>query len=51
MDNVCRWMFGHIRINGVTLDLDSTVMTRYGAQEGAKRGSTLPSEVAPATIH
>lgn len=20
MDNVCRWMFGHIRINGVTLD-------------------------------
>ena len=38
MDNLYRWLFGKITINGVTLDLDSTVMTRYGAQEGAVRG-------------
>jgi DNA-directed RNA polymerase subunit L len=31
-------MFGQLLINGITLDLDSTVMTRYGAQEGAARG-------------
>ena len=31
-------MFDQITINGITLDLDSTVMTRYGAQQGAVRG-------------
>ena len=38
MDSLYRWMFGQVAINGITLDLDSTVMTRYGAQEGAARG-------------
>ena len=38
MDNLYRWMFDQIHINGVTLDLDSTVMTRYGIQEGAAKG-------------
>ena len=38
MDSLYRWMFGQIAINGMTLDLDSTVMTRYGTQEGAVRG-------------
>jgi hypothetical protein len=38
MDSLYRWLFGHIAINGVTLDLDSTVMTRYGCQQGAARG-------------
>ena len=38
MDSLYGWMFGQIAINGITLDLDSTVMTRYGAQEGAVRG-------------
>jgi hypothetical protein len=38
MDSLYRWMFGQLLINGITLDLDSTVMTRYGAQEGAARG-------------
>ena len=27
-----------LAITGLTLDLDSTVMTRYGAQDGAARG-------------
>lgn len=38
MDALYQWLFNHININGITLDLDSTVMTRYGAQEGAARG-------------
>lgn len=38
MDERYRWLFGQLSINGVTIDLDSTVMTRYGAQEGAARG-------------
>jgi hypothetical protein len=38
MDDLYRWLFGKIAIDGVTLDLDSTVMTRYGTQEGAARG-------------
>jgi DNA-directed RNA polymerase subunit L len=38
MDSLYQWMFGQLAINGITLDLDSTVMTRYGTQEGAARG-------------
>jgi hypothetical protein len=38
MDSLYQWMFNQININGITLDLDSTVMTRYGIQEGAVRG-------------
>ncbi len=38
MDSLHRWMFGQLAINGITLDLDSTVMTRYGKQEAAVRG-------------
>jgi hypothetical protein len=33
-----RWLFDQIKLKTVTLDLDSTVMTRYGQQEGAARG-------------
>ena len=32
------WLFSQLQIDGLTLDLDSTVMTRYGGQEGARRG-------------
>ena len=38
MDSLYQWLFNQININGITLDLDSTVMTRYGEQEGAARG-------------
>jgi hypothetical protein len=38
MDSLHQWMFNQININGITLDLDSTVMTRYGVQEGAAQG-------------
>lgn len=33
-----RWFFSNLHVDGLTLDLDSTVMTRYGQQEGAVRG-------------
>jgi hypothetical protein len=33
-----RWLFGHVKLDRVTLDLDSTVITRYGKQEGSARG-------------
>jgi len=33
-----RWFIDNLQVNYLTLDLDSTVMTRYGQQEGAARG-------------
>ena len=36
--NLYRWWFEQLGLDRLTLDLDSTVMTRYGQQEGAKRG-------------
>ena len=38
MNALYRWWFTQLSVDGLTLDLDSTVMTRYGAQAGAKRG-------------
>jgi hypothetical protein len=32
------WLFGRLKLENHTLDFDSTVMTRYGAQEGAAKG-------------
>lgn len=38
-DNLYSWFFKSLNINYVTLDLDSTIITRYGAQqEGATKG-------------
>jgi len=33
-----QWFFENIKIEGITVDLDSTVMTRYGEQQGSKVG-------------
>jgi hypothetical protein len=32
------WIFNNVQFDNYTLDCDSSVLTRYGAQEGAKRG-------------
>lgn len=32
------WFFHSLQINYFTLDIDSTIMTRYGEQQGAKKG-------------
>jgi hypothetical protein len=33
-----QWFFSQIKLDNYTLDVDSTVLTRYGTQQGAKRG-------------
>lgn len=33
-----KWFFKQITLDNYTLDIDSTIMTRYGNQEGAKKG-------------
>jgi hypothetical protein len=33
-----KWFFQNLSLNYFTLDIDSTVITRYGEQEGAKKG-------------
>ena len=38
LGSLYRWLFAQLAVDGLTLDLDSTVMTRYGQQEGAVRG-------------
>ena len=35
---IYKWFFGNLSFNHFTLDFDSTVMTRYGDQEGAAKG-------------
>lgn len=37
-DYFYRWIFSCIRFDNFTLDMDSSVITRYGEQEGAKKG-------------
>lgn len=37
-DSFYRWIFSNITFDHFTLDLDSSVLTRYGQQEGAKKG-------------
>jgi len=32
------WIFDNLQFDNFTLDIDSSVMTRYGEQEGAKKG-------------
>lgn len=37
--NSYRWLFDPLRLNPITLDVDSTVLTRWGSQiEGAAKG-------------
>lgn len=32
------WFFSQVQLDNYTLDVDSTVLTRYGSQQGAKKG-------------
>lgn len=36
--DLMRWFLGKIDIGTITVDLDSTVITRYGEQQGARKG-------------
>ena len=44
------WIFDNVTFNNFTLDIDSSVMTRYGEQEGAKKGYN-PSKKGRASHH
>jgi len=37
-DHFYSWIFDNFKFDNFTLDIDSSVMTRYGNQEGAKKG-------------
>ncbi len=36
--SVYQWFFGQLHFDNFTLDMDSTVISRYGSQEGARKG-------------
>ena len=44
------WIFDNFKFDNFTLDIDSSVMTRYGEQEGAKKGYN-PSKKGRASHH
>ena len=44
------WIFNNVKFDNFTLDIDSSVMTRYGDQEGAKKGYN-PSKKGRASHH
>jgi hypothetical protein len=44
------WIFDNVKFDNFTLDIDSSVMTRYGEQEGAKKGYN-PSKKGRASHH
>lgn len=37
-DHFYSWIFDNVKFDNFTLDCDSSVMTRYGTQEGSKKG-------------
>lgn len=44
------WIFDNFKFDNFTLDIDSSVMTRYGQQEGAKKGYN-PNKKGRASHH
>lgn len=37
-ESLYQWFFGHLQFDNYTLDFDSSVLTRYGDQQGASKG-------------
>lgn len=50
MQRLYRWWFTQLLVNGLTLDLDSTVMSRYGTQVGVRRGDARTVNGAEASL-
>jgi len=44
------WIFDNVKVDNLTLDIDSSIMTRYGEQEGAKKGYN-PAKKGRASHH
>ncbi len=40
-DSIYQWFFSNLQFDNYTLDFDSTIMTRYGEQQGARKGYNL----------
>lgn len=49
-DYFYRWIFDNINYDNFTLDIDSSVMTRYGEQDGARKGYN-PNKKGRASHH
>ena len=49
-DYFYKWIFENVQFDNFTLDIDSSVITRYGEQEGALRGYN-PSKKGRASHH
>ncbi len=45
------WIFDNFKFNNFTLDIDSSVMTRYGEQQGAKKGYNPTKKGVSLIIH
>lgn len=45
-----KWFIDNLKIKNITLDFDSSVMTRYGEQEGSKVGYN-PNKPGRASLH
>jgi hypothetical protein len=41
------WIFDNFKFDNFTLDIDSSVMTRYGVQDGAKKGYNSTKKARP----
>ncbi len=50
-DHFFSWFFENIQLNHFTLDIVSTIMTRYGQQQGANKGYNPKKEDATHIIH
>ncbi len=49
-NSLSSWYFSQLQFTDYTLDFDSTIMTRYGKQEGAKSGAITPASAAEPPI-
>lgn len=49
-DHFYSWLFDHVKFDNFTLDCDSSVVTRYGEQEGSRKGYN-PSKRGRASHH
>ncbi len=43
-DHFYRWIFSNLHADNFTLDLDSSVITRYGSRQGAKKATIPPKK-------
>lgn len=49
-NSINKWFFSQLKFDNYTIDFDSTVITRYGEQQGAKRGYN-PAKPGRASHH